>query len=413
MNRPTASILSGALLALLLAGCSIDEVTEETRVGTLYFRAVNAELPSQSVPGQLRSSNQFLMSYSEDNGGWARVDGVVADSIYRFRFLPEQAENWVEVLGDRAWMLPQDRDTDSLSWNLTPIEAGLLSLTVRTALPGGAELAGLPLELDGQPWPEPSPAVIQFTPNDSHLIEVVDERCSRGSAGFSYAVAPTEDLVVDLSSVTLRAEAPGGLVYFDGLDTGSSVFEATNPSLGLHFVSAYRGGQMASPSGVWVDAFCDSETLFEFTPVPAGYTADQQVPDFALPAFDPVDGSALGEIALRDFRGRLTLLTFWFIDCAACQAEMPHFQELLEAYGDRGFSILALNPLANDAAAEYPDYDFHFLKDLGSPPVTQSAQVTAFPTNIVVRPDGTVRSRHGSLTREALQAILDEYCPAP
>jgi len=122
---------------------------------------------------------------------------------------------------------------------------------------------------------------------------------------------------------------------------------------------------------------------------------------------------ALDSLALRQLRGRLTLLTFWFVDCVACQEEMPHFQELLDEYAAAGFRVAALDPLPNDDPADFPDYGFHFLTDLAATPVAQRAQVTAFPTNFIVRPDGTVRSRHGALSRETLQAILDEYYPGP
>lgn len=413
MNRSTLQILSGALLALLLAGCSIDEVDDAQRVGTLYFRAVSSTVADHGVPGDLFSSGQSFVSYTSTAGDWLRIDGLPSDSVFAFRFLPNQPGDWLEQPGTRSWRLPEDADVDSLEWTLTPVEAGLYTVTVRARALSGDEIAGLPVELDGSPLEQPTPVVIQFTGGENHTLRLGDDRCVRGEEIFRYDAEPVEDRFVAVDDATLTVSAPGGTVIWEGLDQGAELLELVNPALGVHFFSAYRAGSATTPASGRLDGQCDGDLAFDWTETEAGYVADRLVPDFTLPAVDPVSGASLGELSLRQFRGRLTLLTFWFIDCAACQEEMPHFQDLLDDYREAGFRIVALDPLPNDDPAGFPDYDFHFLTDLGSPPVAQQAQVTAFPTNIVLRPDGTVRSRHGSLSRETLQAILDEYYPAP
>jgi thiol-disulfide isomerase/thioredoxin len=413
MIRPTLPNLFAPLLALLLAGCAIDEVADEARVGTLHFRAVNEAQPDEGVPGLLRSGGQPLAVYSSLSGDWLAVPDLPGDSTLTLSFVPDEPEAWVEQLGVRPWSLPAGAGSDSLTWGLVRRDASLLSATVRTRLGDGTELAGLPLELDGQPQSQLSPAVIQFSAGESHLLRAGDDRCIRGETPFSFDETPATDIVIWLADAILDADAGAGVVILNEQDTGEGQLQITNPPLGLHFLSAYRAGHRADPTGAWIDALCGSETVFGWEPVDGGYAAGQLFPDFRLPAWDPADGAALDSLSLRQLRGRLVLLSFWFIDCPACQEEMPHFQELLEEYSGAGFRVVTLNPLPNDDPAGFPEYDFHFLTDLGIPPVAQQAQVTAFPTNFILRPDGTVRSRHGALTRDALQAILDEFYPAP
>jgi thiol-disulfide isomerase/thioredoxin len=39
------------------------------------------------------------------------------------------------------------------------------------------------------------------------------------------------------------------------------------------------------------------------------------------------------------------ILTFWYIACPPCRAELPHLQKLYQQYRDRGLEILAVNPV--------------------------------------------------------------------
>jgi thiol-disulfide isomerase/thioredoxin len=89
--------------------------------------------------------------------------------------------------------------------------------------------------------------------------------------------------------------------------------------------------------------------------VTEGYEVEDYVPkteeDYALIP----NGSELPElmgklhadnsqVKLKDLYGKLTLIDFWYMDCFPCIKAIPHLNELHEKYGDRGLSIVGVNP---------------------------------------------------------------------
>jgi peroxiredoxin len=60
-------------------------------------------------------------------------------------------------------------------------------------------------------------------------------------------------------------------------------------------------------------------------------------PEFTLPA---VSGAATD---LRQFRGRLVLLTFWATWCLPCVEEMPGLERLHREFSGQGLAILAVS----------------------------------------------------------------------
>ena len=71
-------------------------------------------------------------------------------------------------------------------------------------------------------------------------------------------------------------------------------------------------------------------------------------PDFTLQS---VDGSTIN---LNDFRGRPVMLTFWQINCPACQFQMPFTQELYDKSSSDSLAVLTIN--VGDRASDVEDY---------------------------------------------------------
>ena len=59
-------------------------------------------------------------------------------------------------------------------------------------------------------------------------------------------------------------------------------------------------------------------------------------PDFTLP---DLDGH---QIALRQYRGQVTLVNFWATWCAPCRIEIPDLMRLQAKYGARGLVVLGV-----------------------------------------------------------------------
>ena len=47
-------------------------------------------------------------------------------------------------------------------------------------------------------------------------------------------------------------------------------------------------------------------------------------------------------VSLKDFRGKVVLLNFWFPSCGPCQMELPHIQKIHEKYKDQDLKILLI-----------------------------------------------------------------------
>jgi peroxiredoxin len=74
-------------------------------------------------------------------------------------------------------------------------------------------------------------------------------------------------------------------------------------------------------------------------------------PDFTLPGLDgaPVTFSAL-------LPGKVTLLAFFSLSCAACRAEAPCLSRFDQKYRDRGFQVIAVDSEAKDGREQVAAY---------------------------------------------------------
>jgi thiol-disulfide isomerase/thioredoxin len=401
------------LLLLVLAGCSIEEVGEHRETGTLYFRAQNAYDAQEAVTGLLEIGGRGGLSFS-GGAAYLAISGLPLDSNLVLHFTPSSAEDWFPA-GDLLFRFSAGVSRDTLNQLLYPRADSLLSVTVRTVT-GSGERAGMPIWLDGQRWAQDSPATLFFTSLASHQLVVGDEHCTRADTLFSYDAQPVGDLLVNTGSVTLAVD-PGvdGQVVLDGTTVGPGVWSQVDPALGSYFFSAFRPGHAATPAWARLSGLCGGEQAFSWTPVAEGYVQDRLFPDFALGQVLPGQAGTVGDFHLSQLRGRLVLVTFWYATCVNCLLEMPGFQSMLEEYGGRGFRVVAMDPYPTDQPENYPeqvlDYDFTFLRDVGSPPVAQLAGVGAFPTNFLILPDGRIHSVRGGMSEETLESLLIDLLP--
>lgn len=58
--------------------------------------------------------------------------------------------------------------------------------------------------------------------------------------------------------------------------------------------------------------------------------------DFTLP---DLEGNL---VSLKDLRGKVVLVNFWFPACGPCQMEFPHIQKIYDKYKDQGFAVLLI-----------------------------------------------------------------------
>ena len=150
------------------------------------------------------------------------------------------------------------------------------------------------------------------------------------------------------------------------------------------------------------------------TPKPA---QGSEVGEICFPMDLAMYRDAGGVINVEDQLGRVTVINFWGTWCGPCIAELPHFDEVAEAYQGR-VTVLAVHSdyKADTAAAwiseNYPDSRIIFAQD---PAGGNGAYYTAlggegdFPMTLIVGRDGIITfKKRGSLTRDELVAAVED-----
>jgi DsbE subfamily thiol:disulfide oxidoreductase len=136
---------------------------------------------------------------------------------------------------------------------------------------------------------------------------------------------------------------------------------------------------------------------------------DRPAPDFGMPAL-----SGRGDIALRDFRGRVVVLNFWASWCGPCRREAPGLQSTWGAYRDQGVRFVGIDYRDDRAAARAYEREF----GITYPSVYDPGGVLAFdfrlaglPTTFIIDAAGRIVYQFvgytdAAILRNALEDVL-------
>jgi thiol-disulfide isomerase/thioredoxin len=98
---------------------------------------------------------------------------------------------------------------------------------------------------------------------------------------------------------------------------------------------------------------------------------------------------------LKDYRGKVVLLDFWYRGCGWCIRAMPQVKELAEAFKGKPVQILGMNTDRDEADArlviDAMKLNYPTLKATGVP---EKYKVTGFPTLIIIDQAGNVADIH-------------------
>ena len=137
-----------------------------------------------------------------------------------------------------------------------------------------------------------------------------------------------------------------------------------------------------------------------------GAGALRPAPDFAL-----TDMSG-NRVNLSAYRGKVVLLDFWATWCAPCKEEIPHFVDMQNRYGPRGFQVIGIS-MDDD---EKPVLDFQQQFKINYPVAVGSAKlaeqyggVLGLPITFVIDPEGRIVSRHiGQTSAEVFESEVQK-----
>jgi len=112
---------------------------------------------------------------------------------------------------------------------------------------------------------------------------------------------------------------------------------------------------------------------------------NKQAPDFDL---TDLQGK---KWTLRELRGKVVVLNFWYTSCPPCLEEMPQLNELTKMYTADKVVFLALT--FNDAQKvqsflQSHQFDYTILPN--SKPIDQQYKVSGWPTSLVINKKGTI-----------------------
>lgn len=134
-------------------------------------------------------------------------------------------------------------------------------------------------------------------------------------------------------------------------------------------------------------------------------TVGMQAEDFRLPDLAGMEQS------LSQYRGKIVLLNFWATWCKPCTTEMPAMQTIYDKLRDKGFVVLAVNELEDDAKVrehiKQYGHTFPVLMDHDNKVANQFG-VFGLPVSVFIDQEGRVQEyiKGGLLTEQKIEETV-------
>lgn len=95
---------------------------------------------------------------------------------------------------------------------------------------------------------------------------------------------------------------------------------------------------------------------------------------------------------LKELRGKVVVLNFWFINCPPCRQEIPHLNEMVDAYRDNKDVVFLA--VALDERSELEQFlktmPYHYNIIDGGRYIAQQYGITSYPTHVILDKQGKV-----------------------
>ena len=143
-----------------------------------------------------------------------------------------------------------------------------------------------------------------------------------------------------------------------------------------------------------------------------GWSMGSRVPAVGMQAEDfqltDLDGKSQ---SLGQYRGKIVLLNFWATWCKPCTTEMPAMQACYDKLREKGFVVLAINELEDDAKVrehiKQYGHTFPVLMDRDNKVANQFG-VFGLPVSVFIDEKGVVQEyiKGGLLTEQKIEEIV-------
>jgi len=143
-----------------------------------------------------------------------------------------------------------------------------------------------------------------------------------------------------------------------------------------------------------------------------GWSMGSRVPAVGMQAEDfqlaDLDGKTR---SLSQYRGKIVLVNFWATWCKPCTTEMPAMQAIYDKLRDKGFVVLAVNELEDDAKVrehiKQYGHTFPVLMDRGNKVANQFG-VFGLPVSVFIDEKGVVQEyiKGGLLTEDKINQTI-------
>lgn len=161
--------------------------------------------------------------------------------------------------------------------------------------------------------------------------------------------------------------------------------------MGIHHFAAISAAAIAAASLATAGEFPD-EYFFSGDKRPAQLRQLEGKPASEI----MVDAWIGDETSLNDHRGDVIIIDFWATWCGPCVASIPHNIELVNHYGDQGFTFIGIHDAKNgwdkaDALIKSKGVNYPVAKDDGGQ-TTSAYNLQFWPTYVAIDRTGTIRA---------------------
>jgi peroxiredoxin len=304
----------------------------------------------------------------------------------------------------------------------TPLpQSGSISVTYSF---GTNAVTGARISLDGHMTARTTPAVLTGVPTGTHDVGVFFPGYVDTSVSVLVSVNQTVEATLvatpaEGGNLTVQAAPDGTILLMNNVPIDTVPVEIESPTLfrnlgvGTFRFSAYLPGSATELPAQWsitLSPHVTSTLAPVFTPVPTGANEGDLAPVFELPS--DWDSSMY---RLQDYRGRVTLVTFFFYNCSACVEEFPYIAAMYRDPAYEGKIEFLGVDFADDyhTLANYREdhpslgITFPLLHDR-SQAVRQAYGILSCPANFIVDQTGRIRLIEQSIPEAELRQTVNQ-----